>query len=191
MDFPYFLRRSWDHMNEHLNKCKRYRAAYKQKLTSKKLSESLKDELQRYEEDLDEVNIRIQRQLAEREVKKKIEDDKRNQTEAGGGFFGWMWGSKKSSSLADDSTEMSKTVKKLEEALSATEKQQLYEAIDYQENAHHGNFPKSFVARKLDFQLTRLTLVIRDEDLKNSEILKLALAEVRFYVYSCPKRQFL
>ena len=122
-------------MKEHLNKCKKYQAAYRQKLTSKKLTDGLKEELKSLERDLDEVNIRIQRQLAEREVKKKIEDDKKIKAETsggsgGGGYFGWMWGSKKPST--DETTEVAKTVKKLEEALTPAEKKELFEAIDYQ-----------------------------------------------------------
>ena len=49
-----------------------------------------------------------------------------------------------------------------------------------QENAYHGIYPKSFVARQLTFRLIRLTIVIRDEDLKDSEIVRLTLAEVRW-----------
>jgi integrase len=165
-------------MKDHLTKCKNYRAAYMQKLTSKKVNEALNKELQRYEEDLDEVNIRIQRQLAERDVQKKIEEDK-SVASSSGGFFGWMWGGKKAATSTEASTEMSKTVKKLEEALTASEKQQLYEAIDYQESAHRGIYPKSFVARWMSFNLDRLTVLIRDDDLRNSEILRLTLAEVR------------
>jgi sialic acid synthase SpsE len=88
-------------------------------------------------------------------------------------------GGKKAATSTEGSTEMSKTVKKLEEALTASEKQQLYEAIDYQESAHRGIYPKSFVARRTSFNLDRLTVLIRDDDLRNSEILRLTLAEVR------------
>jgi hypothetical protein len=113
----------------------------------------IQDDLDRYECILDEVNIRIQRQLAEREVKKKIEDDKKSRyfvkntyvtqlndefnkklviysSSSGGGLLGWFWGGNKKSS-ADGATEVF-NVKKLEEALSPEEKKDLYEAIDYQ-----------------------------------------------------------
>ena len=101
------------------------------------MSDSLKEKLRIYEIDLDEVNIRIQRQLAEREVKKKIEDDKKGDSAAaaaaGGGFFGWMWGGKKSPSTeGGGANEVTQTVKKLEEAMTAEEKQQLYDALGYQ-----------------------------------------------------------
>ncbi len=64
-------------------------------------------------------------------MKKKAEDDKSAASSESGGFFGWMWGSKKPAS-SDSADDVSKTVKKLEEALTPAEKAQLYEAIDYQ-----------------------------------------------------------
>jgi hypothetical protein len=75
--------------------------------------------------------------LAEREVKKKIEDDKKAESTTaaagGGGLFGWMWGSKKSASTDGASeNDVTQTVKKLEEAMTAEEKQQLYDALGYQ-----------------------------------------------------------
>ena len=166
-------------MKEHISMCKSYRAAYKEKLSSKTVNEALKEKLRRCEDQLDDVNIRIQRQLAEREVKKAVKEKEKSKEQAGGGggFMGWLWGSKSAGS-ANDSTTLSKTVKKLEEAMSTEEKQQLFDAIDYQENAGLGIYPKSFVARRLFFKLARLTVAIRDDDLKNSEILKLTLKEV-------------
>jgi vacuolar protein sorting-associated protein 13A/C len=139
--FIFISNRSWDHMKQHVTKCKKYREVYKIKLSSKKPSDLVKEQIRLYERDLDEVNIRIQRQLAEREVKKKAEDDSRAaSSESGGGFFGWMWGSKKPAS-GDTADDVSKTVKKLEEALTPAEKAQLYEAIDYQVIPwHHSRF---------------------------------------------------
>ena len=45
-----------------------------------------------------------------------------------------------------------KLAEKVENALSPEEKEDLFEAIDYQENAHHGIYPKRFVAYKLAFE---------------------------------------
>ena len=69
---------SWDHMENHLKICKTYRDLYKTKLTTQpsKLSEAFKKDIEEHERYLDEVNIRIQRQLAEREVDKKIQAEK-------------------------------------------------------------------------------------------------------------------
>ena len=129
-------------MKKHIELCKEYRKIYKQKLSSKKISETLQHDLDFYEEKLDEVNIRIQRQLAEREIMAEKE------TESSSSWFSW-WSSKPKK---DDKEEKQKLSEKFENALSADEKEKLYEVIDYQENAHHGIYPKSFVAYKLAFK---------------------------------------
>jgi hypothetical protein len=68
----------------------------------------------------------------------------------------WGWFSSNSSSKDSDNDksgeESGKIVMKLENALSPDEKAKLYDVIDYQENAHHGIYPKSFVAHKLAFR---------------------------------------
>ena len=66
---------------------------YKERLITKKPSDELLKEIQNYEEHLDEVNIRIQRQLAEREVDQKIEAEREKANEkAPSGFWGWFSG---------------------------------------------------------------------------------------------------
>ena len=129
-------------MKEHIELCKNYRKTYKLKLSSKKISENLQTDLDFYEQKLDEVNIRIQRQLAEREILAEKE------TESSSFWSSW-WSSKPKK---DDKEESSKLSKKFENALSSDEKAQLYEVIDYQENAHHGIYPKRFVAYNLAFK---------------------------------------
>ena len=51
----------------------------------------------------------------------------------------------------------------LGQALSADEKQALYEAIDYHEEAEEGTleYPKRFVKFKVGFQLNRFTISIQ------------------------------
>ena len=132
---------SWTHMKEHINMCKTYRKIYKTKLSSKKIDANLQNNLNHYEMILDEVNIRIQRQLAERELESEKE------TESQGWFSSW-WSSKPKEVEKDQK----KLVEKVENALSPEEKEDLFEAIDYQENAHHGIYPKRFVAYKLAFE---------------------------------------
>ena len=174
---------SWTHMKEHIETCKTYRNLYKKKLSSTKkpTNELLKDIL-KYEEVLDEVNIRIQRQLAEREVEKveKAEEAKA----ASGGIWGWF--SKGKSNANQDDAQAGKLVKKLEGALSAEEKAKLYEVIDYQENAHHGIYPKSFVANKMTFTLESLKITVRDEDLKDAQVVQLNLATVQCNISQRP-----
>ena len=132
---------SWEHMKNHIQMCKDYRKIYKSKLSSKKIDETLKLNLKYYEQNLDEVNIRIQRQLAERELESEKE------TESSGWFSSW-WSSKPK----EDQKDQSKLALKVERALSPEEKAELFQVIDYQENAHHGIYPKRFVAHRLAFE---------------------------------------
>lgn len=143
---------SWNHMKEHLNRCKEYQALYKQKLSTKKPSEDLIKQLTKYEKTLDEFNIRIQRQLAERKVE-EILIEKKNEATNSSWFSGWFSSSSSSNGAAVGAgmkDEPGNLVKKLK--LSAKDKEELYQVIDYQENAHHGIYDKSFVAYKLAFR---------------------------------------
>ena len=61
---------SWENMREHREKCREYESLYTKKLSTKSPSKDLLDQLRRLEDDLDEFNIRIQRQLAENQLAK-------------------------------------------------------------------------------------------------------------------------
>ena len=188
---------SWEHMKSHLNRCKQYRRLYLQLLSTAKPSPELKKDLRRFEDALDEVNIRIQRQLAEREVEKKELELKRKKQEAAkGGFWGWWAGS--SSGAASEDGEDGATphggkaaIKILENALSSEEKAKLYEVIDFQENAHHGIYPKRFLAKKLSFKLDNLLITIRDDDLSDSVVIRLDLESVSCHISQRPSADYL
>ncbi len=179
---------SWSHMKEHIAKCKNYRALYKQKLVSDNLGDRLKKDLRWHEDELDEVNIRIQRQLAEREVEQEKAKKKAQSEEAAKantGFWGWLTGGGggKAEGGGGDSGDgkglgIGTNIKRIGEALTVEEKNKLYEVLDYQEHAHHGIFPKSFEARKLIFDLECLSVTIRDDDLGDAAVLQLLLKSV-------------
>jgi vacuolar protein sorting-associated protein 13A/C len=82
---------SWDYMKKHITTCKAYRQLYKVKLTSsKKLTEDIKNQIRKFEEILDEVNIRIQRQLAENEIDKverEKEAEKQDKKSSSGTYY--------------------------------------------------------------------------------------------------------
>ncbi|TRY69082.1 hypothetical protein TCAL_09656 [Tigriopus californicus] len=181
---------SWDHMKKHINRCKDYRELYKRKIMAgTKVPQDLSSDLKKYEDVLDEVNIRIQRQLAEREVEKSAKEKiAAAAANAGTGFWGWFGGG--GAKKSDQNSDLESNVKKLEEAMTSEEKEKLYEIIDYQENAHHGIFPKSFVARKLGFHLDCLLITIRDDDLNDAEIIRLNLSDVSSHVSQRPSADY-
>jgi vacuolar protein sorting-associated protein 13A/C len=159
--------------------------------------DSLTADIRRLEDALDEVNIRIQRQLAEREVDKIAREKAEKEAEKKkSGFWGsWFGGGSSSSSASSDDGEsggaIGINIKKLEEALTFEEKSSLYEVIDYQENAHHGVFPKRFVARKLGFRLGSLNVTIRDEDWNDATVMRLELLRVACDIGQRPSADYL
>ena len=133
---------SWSHMREHRARCREYKELYMKKITTPKPPKELAEHLRLLEDALDEVNIRIQRQLAEREVDQIARERAEAEAEkkkAGGGFWSWFGGgsgggSDESSSERDE-IEMSNLggeIKRLKEAMSLEDKEKLYEIIDYQ-----------------------------------------------------------
>ena len=54
---------SWSHMKEHRARCKTYKELYMRKVTTPKPPKELLEHLRALEDALDEVNIRIQRQV--------------------------------------------------------------------------------------------------------------------------------
>ena len=107
---------------------------------------------------MDEVNIRIQRQLAEREVqvdKAKIQADKeKKKSESKGGFWSGWFGKSSTTEPGKKEDEKidGKLMKTLEAEMSSEERQRLFEVIDYQENAHHSTYPKDFAAYIMAFK---------------------------------------
>ena len=100
---------------------------------------------------MDEVYIRIQRQLAEREVN-KVQAEKEKSEKSKGWGWGWFGSSKSEPGKHEEADTAEKLKKKIEDELSNEEKQKLFEVIGYQENAHHGTYPKDFEAYILAFR---------------------------------------
>ena len=130
---------SWSHMKEHRARCKAYKELYMKKITTPKPPKELVEHLRRLEDALDEVNIRIQRQLAEREVD-KIEKE-RAEAEAerkkAGGFWSWFGGGGSGGGESPEQNEIEMSnlggeIKRLKEAMSLEDKEKLFEIIDYQ-----------------------------------------------------------
>ena len=142
----------------------------------------------RYEKILDEVNIRIQRELAEREIREdEIQHQQKSKSNgsSSGWFSGWFSSSKENSTEIQ-SSDQSKVLKRLAVEMSTEEKEKLFEVIDYQENAHHGIYPKSFVANQMKFRLDSLKITVRDEDLKDAQIMQMVLYSVECQIKQRP-----
>ena len=105
------------------------------------MKQEILDEIDKYEKILDVVNIRVQRQLAEREAQTTQEKEKKDKASSGG-WFGW-W--KSTDDKKDEKSEDAKTI--VRKNLSSKEKQELYDILEYQEDATTSAsiHPKSFI----------------------------------------------
>lgn len=73
-------------------------------------------------------------------------------------------------------------VKKFEEAMTPAEKERLYKAIDYQENAAPAEYPKEFVGITSAFVLRSLAVELRDDESPNPRVLNTELKGVKLRV---------
>ncbi|XP_022258714.1 vacuolar protein sorting-associated protein 13C-like [Limulus polyphemus] len=149
---------SWIHMQQHRQTCCKYKDLYKEKLLSKKLSQNIRQQIDDCENKLDVFNITLMRRKAEVDVSHKL---KSKASHSGRRF----------SSLFCDSLKTKKTnsnvrgdiVKKLNEAMTESEKEKLYKAIGYQENALPVEYPREFIANKVIFELNKFVISIIDD----------------------------
>lgn len=179
---------SWQHIRRHRQHVKKYREIYKNKITSKKPAESLLKELEDTERTLDIFNITMARQQAEMEASKaglrinrpgvKVEEEQSQ------GWFGWMW------NWSGESETQTKDVKTggFDGLMTPAEKAKLYAAIGYSETAVNPNLPKKFENMKINFQLLRLSLSIK-ESREKPEIIKLSVIDLKAMLAQRPAAQ--
>ncbi|XDV48401.1 hypothetical protein PO909_017816 [Leuciscus waleckii] len=179
---------SWQHIRRHRQHVKKYREIYKSKITSKKPAESLLKELEDTERTLDIFNITMARQQAEMEASKaglrinrpgvKVEEEQSQ------GWFGWMW------NWSGESETQTKDVKTggFDGLMTPAEKAKLYAAIGYSETAVNPNLPKKFENMKINFQLLRLSLSIK-ESREKPEIIKLSVIDLKAMLAQRPAAQ--
>lgn len=146
---------SWENMKETRRLCKVYAVLYKQKLTAKKPSQQLLDEVEDCEKKLNIQNLVVVRQQVELEVDKLLKE--KAETDSKGWFGGW-WGAKKDDAKDGDTDDIKK---KFQAAMTGEEKEKLFKAIGYQENAVPTELPENFVALKLHFELKCLEIFIK------------------------------
>lgn len=165
---------SWEHISRHRTLCKKYKVAYKAKLTARSLNTQQMQDIQEGEKSLDIFNIILVRRQAEMEVEREGEIRKQEQKQKGW-FGGWFsWGSQQGS---DASTEGS-IVKKLESEMNDDEKKSLYKAIGYEESAVLAEYPEDYVDVCLQFLLKDLVLLITDEESGGATVTKASLSDV-------------
>ncbi|XP_034728114.1 vacuolar protein sorting-associated protein 13A isoform X2 [Etheostoma cragini] len=169
---------SWQHICTHRKMVKSYRDLYKTKITSKKPSEELLKALEKPEKTLDIFNITLARQQAEVEASKAglriYRPGLKMEEEESQGWLGWMW------NWGAEANKGTKEVKTggFDELLTPAEKAKLYTAIGYSENAANPNLPKKFEDMKVNFQMERLSVSIKDNKDKN-EIIRLTVGELK------------
>lgn len=71
------------------------------------------------------------------------------------------------------------SVKKFEEAMTPEEKDRLYKAIDYQENAAPAEYPLEFVDTTCIFVLNKLEVVLVNDELQTPIVLNSELSGVK------------
>ena len=148
--------------------------------------------MRRLEDSLDVINIRMERTWAEMELRNEQKQREEAKIEASktSWFSGW-WSSSKKSSDEDEEAQGSVggfSLKKLKEGMTEKDKEELFKAIGYQEDALQaaaGGFPKRFVAHVWAFHLDHLVVAVRDQELK-SRVLTLDLTNVQCDVAQRP-----
>jgi len=146
---------SWENMKETRRLCKLYAEVYKAKLTTKKPTQLLLDQVEDCEKQLNIQNLVIIRQKVELEVEKLT---KEKQEEVSKGWFGGWWGGKKDDNKDSDSDDIKK---KFQAAMTTEEKEKLFKAIGYQENAAPTELPETYVAMQMQFELNCLEVSIK------------------------------
>lgn len=167
---------NWNYMREHRCLCKSYAAAYKQKLTMKKIPAELTIQLQEMENKLDVFNIVLIRQRIEVQVERDQAEEARQKQQRKGWFGSWWGGAAEAEAVQPGSA--AELAKKIEAVMTPEEKAKLYRAIDYQENTTPAIYPPHFVENVFSFKLRSLEIEVREGEDKVHTILSSSLQEV-------------
>jgi vacuolar protein sorting-associated protein 13A/C len=175
---------SWENMKATRQMCRLYADLYKQKLTTKKPTTQLLEEIDECEKKLNIQNLVIIRQKVELEIEKTTKE--KAAEEPKGWFSGW-WGGKKEDAKDDESGDIKK---KFQAAMTTEEKDKLFKAIGYQENSIPVELPETFVALRMFFELKCLEVTIKS-DIENSieSVMLLQLNQVKCSISQRPSAQ--
>ncbi|KAI4459978.1 vacuolar protein sorting-associated protein vps13 [Holotrichia oblita] len=171
---------SWSHMKKHRQLLRDYGQAYKMKLQDKKCPPEILSKLTEIEKELDVMNIVLVRQRIQLELERLGKAQEQQQQPSRGWFSSW-WS--KPEDVQKPTEQSSSLVSQFQAAMTPDEKQRLYNAIDYQENAAAVEFPPYFVENSCIFVLKSLEITLTDED---GEVLNANLEDVKLKVETRP-----
>lgn len=134
---------SWNNIKRHRQFLKRYKNAYKNKLTQSKITEEVQNEIQDLEKTLDVFNIVLARQQAQVEVIRSGQKLRKKSTDTGekrsGGWFSGFWGKKETKKKDDEESLVPETI---DDLMTPEEKAKLFTAIGYSDSTHNLTLPK-------------------------------------------------
>uniref|UniRef100_A0A8I5ZMR7 Vacuolar protein sorting 13 homolog C n=1 Tax=Rattus norvegicus TaxID=10116 RepID=A0A8I5ZMR7_RAT len=179
---------SWNNIKNHRQLLKSYKMAYKNKLTQTKVSEEIQKQIQDLEKSLDVFNIILVRQQAQVEVIHSGQKLRKKSSEAGEkrGWFSGFWG-KKECKKRDEESSVPETI---DDLMTPEEKDKLFTAIGYSENAYNLALPKQYVAHILTLKLLSTSIVVR-ENRNVPEILRIQIIGLGTQVSQRPGAQAL
>lgn len=163
---------NWDHILSYRQMCREYRNLFIAKQKKKQLKPEETDRLATCEKTLDLTNLIIIRQQVQAEAAKEAEAQGKQS------WWEWAWSSKSKTSADGAKTDIIDQFKK---EMTPEEKENLYKAIGYQENAAPTQYPEEYIDLSCAFLLKSLTVELSDVDQQESSVrvLKIDLNTVR------------
>ncbi|XP_027707786.1 vacuolar protein sorting-associated protein 13C [Vombatus ursinus] len=169
---------SWNNIKRHRQFLKRYKNAYKNKLTQSKITEEVQNEIQDLEKTLDVFNIVLARQQAQVEVIRSGQKLRKKSADTGekrsGGWFSGFWGKKETKKNDDEESLVPETI---DDLMTPEEKAKLFTAIGYSDSTHNLTLPKQYIAHVMTLKLCRTSITIR-EYRNVPEILKVQIIDL-------------
>uniref|UniRef100_A0A3P8RIX9 Chorein N-terminal domain-containing protein n=1 Tax=Amphiprion percula TaxID=161767 RepID=A0A3P8RIX9_AMPPE len=178
---------SWSNIRQHRQNLRAYKTAYKTKLLSQtKPGQDAERHIQDLEKVLDVFNITLARQQAHMEVIRSGQKMVGKKTSGGGrgGFFSSWFGRK----AKKEEQEVEESSERLDQLMTAEEKDKLYTAIGYSGSSHNLAVPRQYVAMVVTFQLLRTSVTVREQP-DVPEILKIQMIDLSTRISQRPGGQ--
>ncbi|OTF80125.1 hypothetical protein BLA29_002848, partial [Euroglyphus maynei] len=162
---------SWDHIEASCKRRRAYLDLYKRKLLGQ---QKIDEELEELERELNLIVIVMARAEAEVATKKILSEMEKEKSKRG--WFRSFW----SSSKTEDKESVIEDLKK--EFTEGGEKEKLYNAIGYEENALAILYPPDYVAHRMRFRINRFNVTLR------SEFTNIAIVELENFSFGFKNR---